>query len=107
MVLGRRSDVLTWNRAGHALAPDHLDGDMVRVAFQTWLLHSAGRTILVDTGIGNDGHRPAVPAWDHLTTGYLDRLAAAGVRPEDVDLVVNTHPHVDHIGWNTRLIGGE
>jgi glyoxylase-like metal-dependent hydrolase (beta-lactamase superfamily II) len=43
--------------------------------------------------------------WSRLDTDYLDNLAAAGVRPEDVDIVVNTHLHVDHVGWNTRLDG--
>ena len=73
---------------------------------QTWLLRSEGRTILVDTGIGNDKARPAVPAWDHLLLDYLGNLQRAGVRPEDVDLVVNTHLHLDHVGWNTRLDDG-
>ncbi|MGW4759857.1 MBL fold metallo-hydrolase [Streptomyces chartreusis] len=71
-----------------------------------WLLRSEGRTILVDTGVGNDKSRPAVPAWDHLKLDYLGTLARAGGRPEDVDLVVNTHPHVDHVGRNTRLVDG-
>jgi glyoxylase-like metal-dependent hydrolase (beta-lactamase superfamily II) len=90
------------------LVPDHLDAkdDIVQVAFHTWVLRSQGRTILVDTGIGNDKTRPAVEAWDHLSGDYLRNLAAAGVEPEDVDLVVNTHLHVDHIGWNTRLVDG-
>ncbi len=97
-----------WQEHRDLLVPDHLgDGDdMVHVAMQTWLLRSDGRTILVDTGVGNDKTRPAVPVWDHLRLDYLDRLAAAGVRPEDVDLVVNTHLHVDHVGWNTRLVDG-
>lgn len=73
---------------------------------QTWLLRSEGRTILMDTGVGNDKTRPAVDAWDHLQLDYLGNLARAGVRPEDVDLVVNTHLHVDHVGWNTRLMDG-
>lgn len=47
-----------------------------------------------------------VAAWDHLRLDYLGNLARAGVRPEDVDLVVNTHLHVDHVGWNTHLIDG-
>ncbi|PYM13792.1 MAG: hypothetical protein DMD81_20075 [Candidatus Rokuibacteriota bacterium] len=38
---------------------------------------------------------------------YLDDLAAIGVTPDDVDVVVCTHLHVDHVGWNTRLVGGE
>jgi glyoxylase-like metal-dependent hydrolase (beta-lactamase superfamily II) len=77
------------------------DDTMVHAAMQTWVLRSGGRTILVDTAIGNDKTRPAVAAWDHLALDYLGNLARAGVRPEDVDLVINTHLHADHIGWNT------
>lgn len=98
-----------WRDNEAMLVPDHLDsdGDMVQVAMQTWLLRSEGRTILVDTGVGNDKTRPAVAAWDHLGLPYLANLAVAGVQPEDVDLVINTHLHVDHVGWNTRLVGGD
>ncbi|MFI5932033.1 MBL fold metallo-hydrolase [Actinoplanes sp. NPDC051494] len=97
----------TWRRHEADLVPDHLGGDMVHAAMQTWVLRSEGRTILIDTGIGNDKHRPAVPAWDHLDLDYLGNLARAGIRPEDVDVVVNTHLHVDHVGWNTRLVDGQ
>jgi glyoxylase-like metal-dependent hydrolase (beta-lactamase superfamily II) len=97
-----------WDRYRDELVPDHVGADgVVHVAFQTWLVRSGGRTILIDTGIGNDKTRPAVGAWDHLKLGYLDSLSGAGVKPEDVDLVVNTHLHVDHVGWNTRLVDGE
>ncbi|MFK4227880.1 MBL fold metallo-hydrolase [Streptomyces sp. NPDC019890] len=97
-----------WRRHEDMLVPDHLNADdgIVQVAMQTWLLRSEGRTILVDTGIGNDKARPAVPAWDHMLLDYLGNLQRAGVRPRDVDLVVNTHLHVDHVGWNTRLDDG-
>src|ERR1700684_4708691 len=97
-----------WRDHRETLVPDHLGADdgMVRGAFQTWRLRSGGRTVLIDTGIGNDKTRPAVPLWDHLQLDYLGNLARAGVRPEDVDLVVNTHLHPDHIGWNTRLVDG-
>ncbi|WP_446038269.1 MBL fold metallo-hydrolase [Streptomyces sp. SID1121] len=97
-----------WKDHRESLVPDHLGADdtMVHVAMQTWLLRSGGRTILVDTGVGNNKTRPAVAAWDHLDLDYLGNLARAGVRPEDVDLVVNTHLHVDHVGWNTRLVDG-
>ena len=97
-----------WRDHRETLVPDHLgaDGAMVHCAVQTWLLRSDGRTILIDTGVGNDKTRPGFAAWDHLRLGYLDNLARAGVRPEDVDLVVNTHLHVDHVGWNTRLVDG-
>ncbi|WP_216900413.1 MBL fold metallo-hydrolase [Nocardia alni] len=98
-----------WQEQRDMLVPDHLgaDDNIVHVAFQSWALRSEGRIILVDTAIGNDKPRPAVPAWDHLSLGYLDNLAAAGIRPEDVDLVINTHLHVDHVGWNTRLADGQ
>ncbi|MFG3019788.1 MBL fold metallo-hydrolase [Streptomyces sp. NPDC048254] len=98
-----------WRENRGWLVPDHLgaEDDIVQVAFQTWALRSEGRTILVDTGIGNDKPRPAVDAWDHLSLGYLENLAKAGIQPDDVDLVINTHLHVDHVGWNTRLVDGQ
>ena len=97
-----------WKECREMLVPDHLSADdnMVVAAMQTWVLRSGGRTILVDTAIGNDKVRPAVAAWDHLRLDYLGNLARAGVQPADVDLVVNSHLHTDHIGWNTRLAGG-
>ncbi|MEU4313958.1 MBL fold metallo-hydrolase [Nocardia sp. NPDC024068] len=96
-----------WDEHRDWLAPDFWDTETgeCRSAIQSWLLRSEGRTILVDTGVGNHKERPYAPVWSRLTTGYLDNLAAAGVRPEDVDLVVNTHLHIDHVGWNTRLDG--
>ena len=99
----------SWQEHRDWLVPDHLGATdtMVHVAIQTWLLRSNGRTILVDTGVGNDKSRPSVDVWNHLELDYLGNLARAGVRPEDVDLVINTHLHVDHVGWNTRLINGE
>ena len=97
----------SWRDHKDVLQPDHLgDDDMVHVAMQSWVLRSAGKTIVIDTGVGNDKSRPAVEVWDHQQYEYLNRLAAAGVRPEDVDLVVNTHLHVDHVGWNTQLVDG-
>ena len=68
----------------------------------TWLVRFSGYTILVDTGVGNGKTLPAAPQFDHLDLPYLDRLLAAGVQPEDVDFVLMTHVHADHVGWNTR-----
>jgi len=49
------------------------------------------------TAVGNDKSRPAVPGWDHLQLDCLGRLARAGVAPEDVDLVVDTHLHAGYL----------
>ncbi|MEV8325658.1 MBL fold metallo-hydrolase [Kitasatospora sp. NPDC056731] len=65
-----------------------------------------GLRVLVDTGIGN-GKERANPAWHQLRTDYLERLAAAGFPPDSVDLVILTHLHADHVGWNTREVNGE
>ncbi|MEU5951903.1 MBL fold metallo-hydrolase [Streptomyces sp. NPDC047525] len=93
------------NAAWHA--PDFLDPrtNIVNSAVQSWLLRSEGKTILVDTGVGNHKERPYSPVWSHLRTGFLAELARAGVAPEDVDIVINTHLHIDHVGWNTCLDG--
>lgn len=108
------TDPAAWEGYEDLLRPFHLEDDgpttmesTVRVAMQTWVLRSNGRVILIDTAIGNDKDRPDVPSWSHLQTGFLDRLAAVGVQPEDVAVVVNTHLHADHVGWNTRLEDGE
>ncbi|RAG84516.1 MBL fold metallo-hydrolase [Streptacidiphilus pinicola] len=98
-----------WERNADWLAPDHLERDSGRavLAVQTWVLRSGGRTVLVDTGVGNGRERPSVPLFHRREGDFLDRLARAGVRPEDVDVVVNTHLHADHVGWNTTDVDGE
>ncbi|QUQ63000.1 MBL fold metallo-hydrolase [Kutzneria sp. CA-103260] len=98
-----------WQDNESWLVPHFLDNDagMVRSAIQTWVLRSQGRTILIDTGVGNGKERPYVPLWGHRRSNFLADLAAAGVRPEEVDIVVNTHLHNDHVGWNTVLAGRE
>ncbi|MFJ6530801.1 MBL fold metallo-hydrolase, partial [Streptomyces longwoodensis] len=74
----------------------------VLAAVQAWVLRSAGRVVVVDPGVGNGRERPGTPHFSGFDTDFLGRLARAGVRPEDVDLVINTHVHGDHVGWNTR-----
>ncbi|RUQ21739.1 MBL fold metallo-hydrolase [Kocuria sp. HSID16901] len=72
----------------------------------SFAMTSQGRKIVVDTGIGNAKTRDN-PAWDHLQTPYIERLTAAGFAPETVDLVLLTHLHADHVGWNTTWSDGE
>ncbi|AIV38688.1 MBL fold metallo-hydrolase [Streptomyces sp. R1] len=101
------SPAQAWDAHRSWLVPDFLDAEtrIVNTAIQTWVLRSEGRTILVDTGVGNHKDRPYAPVWSRLETDFLGNLARAGVRPEDVDIVINTHLHVDHVGWNTYLDG--
>ncbi|GAA4098839.1 MBL fold metallo-hydrolase [Streptomyces hundungensis] len=93
----------TWQADEELLAPHFWEpeGDQWIGALQTWVLRSGGRTVLVDTNVGNGRERPSMPMFHHRNTDFLGQLAAAGVRPEDVDVVVNTHLHADHVGWNT------
>lgn len=76
------------------------------LSIHSWVIWHGGKIILIDTGVGNDKSRPFAPYFDRLSTPYLARLAALGVTPEAVDYVLHTHLHVDHVGWNTRLIDG-
>ncbi|EFE72222.1 MBL fold metallo-hydrolase [Streptomyces viridosporus] len=96
-----------WDDNSPWLTPHFLNSDTnsVHSAIQTWLLRSEGKTILVDTGVGNHKDRPYAPVWNRLETDFLANLSRAGVEPEDVDIVINTHLHIDHVGWNTYLHG--
>lgn len=82
------------------------DAGMLLTRVQALVIESAGRTIVVDTCIGNDKQRD-VKAWNNLQLPFLDRFRAAGFDPATVDAVVCTHLHVDHVGWNTSLVDGE
>ena len=82
------------------------DGYLVQ-SIHTLLLRpvdgAIGPTMLVDTGVGNGKDRTGgIPAFHMLETPWVERLAAAGVQPGDVDFVLCTHLHGDHCGWNTR-----
>jgi len=77
-----------------------------KACIQSYVLRTPWHTVVIDTCVGNDKPRNGVPAWYMRRGTYLSDLAAAGVKPEDVDMVICTHLHVDHVGWNTRLEGG-
>jgi glyoxylase-like metal-dependent hydrolase (beta-lactamase superfamily II) len=87
---------------------DSLDLTNRRVPLKThlWVVEIDGHTIVVDTGIGNHKSRPFSELFDQLDNPVLERFAAAGFRPEQVDYVLLTHLHVDHVGWNTHWQGG-
>src|SRR4030095_16878652 len=74
---------------------------------QSYVVKTPKHTFVIDTGVGNDKERHDVPAWNRRQGTYLDDLRAAGVTPEQVDYVLCTHLHVDHVGCTTRLVDGE
>lgn len=90
------------------LAPGHYDPASGRMllSMHSWLLDTGKHKVLIDGCVGNDKDRPGRPDWCGLQTPFLDRLAAAGARPDDIDFVLCTHLHADHVGWNTRLVDG-
>ncbi|WP_063779957.1 MBL fold metallo-hydrolase [Bradyrhizobium pachyrhizi] len=103
----------TWDPAvlkehGHWMAPNfyHPSTNQFVMSVHSWLIRTPHHTILVDTCCGNAKNRPASPHFHRLDMPYLDRLRCAGVEPEDIDYVLCTHLHVDHVGWNTRLLDG-
>jgi glyoxylase-like metal-dependent hydrolase (beta-lactamase superfamily II) len=92
-----------WMRAAGALDAD----DVLILCFQSYIVKTPHHTILVDSCIGNDKPRPLRPKWNMKTDDtYLRALAAAGFSVGDIDYVMCTHLHGDHVGWNTKLENG-
>ena len=75
-------------------------------SFHSFIVKTGHHTILIDSCLGNDKERPSRPQFHRLRTPYIADLAQAGVKVEDVDYVMCTHLHWDHVGWNTRLENG-
>jgi len=70
----------------------------VIMSFHSLLIRSSHSTILVDCCVGN---------WHQLNTPWLAKLEKLGLQPDDIDYVLCTHLHADHVGWNTRLVNGQ
>ena len=90
------------------LEPNLLDpaSGQLLFAFHSTVIKTPHATILVDTCSGNDKERPHKLRYHRKNWPYLANLAAAGFAPADIDYVLCTHLHADHVGWNTRLLGG-
>ena len=78
----------------------------LRMSIHALVIESKGKRIIVDTCIGNDKVR-SNPAWSKLQLPFMSDLKNAGYTPDQIDNVVCTHLHVDHVGWNTKLVGGK
>lgn len=92
---------MTW------MAPHFMDeaGNLV-MSVHALVVETPSRKIIVDTCIGNDKER-SIPNWNNLQLPFLEDLKAAGYDRGDIDTVLCTHLHVDHVGWNTMLVDGE
>lgn len=85
---------------------DPTTGNVV-LCFQSYVIKTPHHNILVDACIGNDKSFPLRPSWDKKSDdNWMRALKAAGLGVEDIDFVMCTHLHGDHVGWNTRLENG-
>ncbi len=79
----------------------------VPLSVHTWVVRHEGKIFLIDTGAGNGKNRPQLKVLDHLNDPYLERLENIGVQPDQVDYILLTHIHADHVGWNTVKKDGQ
>ncbi len=77
--------------------------DTMTISFHSFVVQANGLNVLVDCCNGNDKTRPGQPFANKLSTSYLEGLARVGLIPADIDIVLCTQLHFDHVGWNTRL----
>lgn len=80
------------------------DGRVI-LRIQALVLEAGERQIVVDPCVGNGKQRTIVPFWSNLQTRFLEHFAEAGFDREKIDLVVHTHLHADHVGWDTMRVG--
>ena len=94
--------------------PDHPGAQLIDRAtgnllfsFHSFIVKTGHHTILIDACIGNDKERPTRPQFHRMKSSFIDDLSRLGVKPEDIDFVMCTHLHWDHVGWNTKLADGK
>ena len=80
-------------------------GKMI-ISFQCFVMRTREHRIMLDTCIGSDRKRE-FDIFTNMRSDFLSDLESAGCRPEEIDLVLCTHLHFDHVGWNTRLVDGQ
>jgi hypothetical protein len=85
---------------------DPVSGRLV-LCVQSFVIKTPHHNILIDSCVGNHKPRLARPFWNMMNSDRFEKgLAAAGLTANDIDYVMCTHLHVDHVGWNTRLENG-
>src|ERR1700709_2442563 len=78
----------------------------LKMSIHSLVLETPSRRIVVDTGLGNDKKGRSVPTWNNRKGPFLETMTEAGFAPDSIDTVLCTHLHVDHVGWNTKLVDG-
>lgn len=90
-------------KAIDGMYPHFADADgNIGLRVQALVIEVAGRTIVVDPCVGN-GRTRTSPFWNDQHWPFMERFTAAGFDTSQVDLVVHTHLHTDHVGWGTYL----
>jgi glyoxylase-like metal-dependent hydrolase (beta-lactamase superfamily II) len=79
----------------------------LKMSIHSLVVETPSQRIVVDTGLGNDKKGRNVPTWNNRQGPFLETMREAGFPPDSIDTVLCTHLHVDHVGWNTRLVAGK
>jgi glyoxylase-like metal-dependent hydrolase (beta-lactamase superfamily II) len=90
------------------LQPRFLDAnDKLILCIQSYVVETPHHTIMIDTCVGNHKPRATRSFWNMMNSDRYEKgLAASGFSVSDIDFVMCTHLHTDHVGWNTRLENG-
>ncbi|HEY8547888.1 MAG TPA: MBL fold metallo-hydrolase [Acidimicrobiales bacterium] len=91
----------------HAWLRPHFaqDGGTISLRVQAFVVETGRRLVVVDPCVGN-GRRRESPFWNDQDWPFMERFRGAGFDPAQVDLVVYTHLHADHVGWGTHRVDG-
>ncbi len=87
----------------HFVTPEGI----LSLSIHSLIVDTPGATLIVDTCIGNDRDRDPFEVMHMLSTSYMEDMVAEGYHPDGVDYVLCTHLHLDHVGWNTKLVDGK
>src|SRR6201993_3257677 len=79
----------------------------LKMSIHSLVVETGKHRIVVDTGLGNDKQGRGVPTWNNRNGPFLQTLTDAGFAPDSIDTVLCTHLHIDHVGWNTKLVDGK
>ncbi|MGB7298666.1 MAG: MBL fold metallo-hydrolase [Burkholderiaceae bacterium] len=90
------------------LAPHYInDAGELTGLVQSFVLDTGEHRLIVDTCVGNDKERPHDAQWHQQQRAFMQDFRDTGFSPESIDVVLCTHLHVDHVGWNCTRVNNE